>query len=173
MDLNTLANIAEITGAIIVVGGLWFAIVQLLQYRQQRRDMAAIELARSFQNPAFARALRLVLALPDGVSTEELRGCDPTCEDAAIQLSLTLEAVGILVYKRMIDLDIAWELLGGVAIDAWDKLNVWIETTGAEQEQPKFDEWFEWLVIQIRRHKVRPGVQPAHVLYRDWEPRGS
>lgn len=54
MELNTLANLAEIVGAIIVIGGLWFAVVQLLHYRQQRRDLAAIELARAFQSPAFA-----------------------------------------------------------------------------------------------------------------------
>ena len=61
MELSTLSNLAEIVGVIIVIGGLWFAVIQLLHYRQQRRDMAAIELARSFQHPAFAQALRLVV----------------------------------------------------------------------------------------------------------------
>jgi hypothetical protein len=48
MDLNTLANLAEIIGFFTILGGLWFALVQLLSIRGQRRDMAAIEIARAF-----------------------------------------------------------------------------------------------------------------------------
>ena len=45
-DLTKLANIAEIVGALIVVGGLFFALMQMRQIRQQRRELAAIELFR-------------------------------------------------------------------------------------------------------------------------------
>jgi hypothetical protein len=65
-DFNTLANLAEIFGAFVVVGGLGFAVIQMQHYRQQRRETAAIELLRSFQNPEFSRSLRAVLTLPRG-----------------------------------------------------------------------------------------------------------
>jgi len=48
-DLSTMANMAEILGVIIVVGGLIFAMLQMRQIRQQRRELAAIELFRSVQ----------------------------------------------------------------------------------------------------------------------------
>jgi hypothetical protein len=170
MDLNTLANWAEILGVLLVIGGLWFAVVQLLHYRQQRRDLAAIELARSFQSPAFAQALRLVLSLPDGIGAEELRKRDPSYENAAIQVSLTLESVAIMVHRRVVELDIAWDLMGGVLLDIWDKLAVWVGDIRAEQRQGKFDEWLEWLADQMRRRKVETGTPPAYHLYRDWKP---
>jgi hypothetical protein len=72
MDLNTLANLAEIIGVVTIVGGLWFAVIELMNARRQRRDMATIELARVFDNPEFDRALLLVLSLPSGIGTEEL-----------------------------------------------------------------------------------------------------
>jgi hypothetical protein len=170
MQLNTVANLAEIIGAIIVIGGLWFAVVQLLHYRQQRRDAAAIELARSFQSPAFAQAFRMVMSLPDGISAEELRERDPAYENAAIQVSLTLESVGIMVHRRMVNVDTVWELMGGVMLDTWDKLNVWIADVRAEQDHQKFDEWVQWLVEQLRRYQAQSGTQPAHIQYRDWRP---
>jgi hypothetical protein len=72
MDLNTLANLAEIIGVVTIVGGLWFAVIELMNARRQRRDMATIELVRVFDNPEFDRALLLVLSLPSGIGTEEL-----------------------------------------------------------------------------------------------------
>jgi hypothetical protein len=170
MDLNTLASLAEIIGAVIVVGGLWFAIVQLLHYRQQRRDLAAIELARSFQSPAFANALRKVLSMPDGVSAKEMRSMDPAYEDSAIQLAITLESVAIMIHRRVIDIDIVWELMGGVVMDSWEKLGVWVYDVRVEQEQEKFAEWFEWLDTLLKRHKVEGGYEPAFRLYGDWTP---
>ena len=56
-DLNTLANLAEILGAVVVVGGVAFAVIQIRQFRRQRLEVASIELVRSFQSPEFTRAL--------------------------------------------------------------------------------------------------------------------
>jgi hypothetical protein len=81
-DLNTLASLAEILGAVFVVGGLGFGVVQLQHYRQQRRETAAIELLRSFHNPEFSRSPRAVLALPRGVHKSDMEGCSAGEENA-------------------------------------------------------------------------------------------
>ena len=72
-NLSTLANMAEILGVIIVIGGLFFAVLQMRQIRQQRRELAAIELFRFFGNPRFTAAYQMVLHLPDGLSAEDIR----------------------------------------------------------------------------------------------------
>lgn len=43
-NLETLANCAEIVGVLSVIAGIVFAVVQLQQFRKQRRDLAAIQL---------------------------------------------------------------------------------------------------------------------------------
>ena len=168
MDLNTLANLAEIIGAAVVLGSVAFAFVQLIQFRRQRYDMAAVELARSFQTPEFAHALRLVLSLPDGVTAEKMRE-DPKYEDAAMLVSLTLESVGIMVHRRVTSLDMVWELMGGVVLAVWEKIGVWASQQREEQGGEKFDEWIQWLCDQMKRYK-RDG-DPAYLKYRDWRPR--
>ena len=170
MDLNTLANLAEIIGVFTIVGGLWFALVQLLSIRGQRRDMAAFEVARAFQNPEFAHALLLVLSLPSGIRAKELREREERYEEAAMLVSLTLESVGIMVHQRMVSVDMIWELMGGVILSIWDKLDGWIEDIRREQARLKFDEWIQWLVMQLRKHEKNLRPEPAFVRYQDWQP---
>lgn len=71
-DLSSLADMAEIPGVIIVVGGLFFAILQMRQSRQQRRELAAIELFRFFGNVHFSSAYKLIMHLPDAISADEV-----------------------------------------------------------------------------------------------------
>jgi hypothetical protein len=170
MDLSTLANLAEIIGVITVVGGLAFAVIQIAHFRQQRREIAAIELARSFQNPEFARALRLVLDLPEGITAEELRSRDARLQDAAMLVSLTLESIGIMVHRRLISLEMVWELMGAVILHAWDKLRPWAEDIREEQGRQKFDEWIQWLAGQLIQHEDLHAVAPAYERYREWVP---
>jgi hypothetical protein len=170
MELSTLANLAEIIGAAIVVGGVAFAFVQLAHFRRQRHDMAALELARSFETPEFAHALRLVLSLPDGISAEQLRKMDSQYEDAAMLVSLTFEAVGIMVHRRITSLDMVWELMGGVVLASWEKLSVWAGAIRQEQGREKFDEWIQWLCDQMRRYPDI-GLEPAYVEHKNWKPR--
>jgi hypothetical protein len=60
-DLSRLADMAEILGALVVVGGLVFAVMQMRNFRQQRRELAAIELFRFFGDTDFNRAYVCVL----------------------------------------------------------------------------------------------------------------
>jgi hypothetical protein len=168
MDLNTLANLAEVIGVFIVIGGFGFAFIQLAHLRRQRHDLAAIQLSQSFENPEFTRAMRLVLSLPDGVTTSQLKEMDPHFEDAAMLVSLTLESVGIMVHRRTTSLEMVWELMGGVTLRSWEKLHVWAGEHRTASGRGKFDEWFEWLCNQMRRHMV--DTEPAYLRHKDWKP---
>ncbi len=73
MNLTTITHLAEIIGAIVVVSGVIFGIIQIRQYQQQRQDLAAVQLVNSFLIPEFNKALRKVWSLPDDKSITELR----------------------------------------------------------------------------------------------------
>lgn len=167
IDLDTLANLAEVFGALVVVGSVAFALVQLSLFRRQRADMAAVELARSFQTPEFTRAIRLVLSLPDGASAEQVRA-DPSLEDAAMLVSLTLESVGIMVHRRIVSIDMVWELMGGIVLAAWGRMRGWADCQRQQQGGEKFDEWIQWLCEQLQGYA--DGNEPAYRKYRSWRP---
>ena len=48
MTLEQIANYADIISALTVVGGIAFGLVQLAEYRTQRKDVNAAELMRTF-----------------------------------------------------------------------------------------------------------------------------
>ena len=51
MTISDIANLVEIIGIFAIVFGIAFGLMQLRQHRKQSRDMAILELARSFEDP--------------------------------------------------------------------------------------------------------------------------
>ena len=168
-DLNTLANLAEIIGVTIVVGGFAFAVLQIREFRRQRTEAAALDIARSFHNPDFARAVLLVVSLPPGCTTAKLKSTKEQ-QDAAMLVSLTLESFAVMVHRRTVSLDMVWELMGGVTLTLWDRMQNWVYTVREEQGNEKFSEWLEWLATQLDRHKKGLENPAAHIQYEGWRP---
>lgn len=156
MSLSQWADVASIIGGLAIIGGIISATVQLQQFRRQRRELATIEAARSFQEPEFAKALRVVLSLPAGLTAEELRAHGPDTEDAAVFVSLSIECVAVMCRREVIDFDVVWDLMGGVIVTCWAILKSWAADVRVEQGNAKFDEWFEWLAVQLEQRTLSP-----------------
>lgn len=168
-DLGYLANIAEIIGAIIVVGGLIFAVLQMRQTRQQRREMAAIELFRFFGNPKFAAAYKRILRLPEGLSADEIQDNKKGLEDAAMLICATMESIGVMTYQRIVPFAIVRHLIGTSCPTLWRKLAPWVIMLREEQDAPSVFEWFQWLAERLEGRNA-PGDLPAYLAYKSWVP---
>src|SRR5687768_6473402 len=118
--LDTLANLAQVLGAIAVVAAIAFGLAQIRQFRQQRRDALAVELMRSIQDTEFTRSLRVLLTLPVDISAAEFRAHGPALEDAAWALSAKYETLGYLVYRGIMPIDLVEELVGGIGVHLWN-----------------------------------------------------
>jgi hypothetical protein len=167
--LETLADFAQVLGAIAVVAAIAFGVAQIRQFRQQRRDALAVELMRSIQDAEFTRSLRLLLALPSGMSAAEFRALGPTVEDATWALCAKYETLGYLVYRGIMPIELVEELVGGVGCHLWARLQPWAKEMRAEQGQPLLLEWFEWLTDRLNE-RDRPAAVPAYDRLRDWKP---
>jgi hypothetical protein len=170
-DLATLANIAEILGALTIIGGLVFAIIQIREFRAQRRETVAVELLRSFHDPQLAHAVNLIRELPDGVSAEELQSRGPEYEKAAVMVSTTYETIAFLVFREMTSFSMVRELTGGLAVVMWRKLARWTDAVRREQAQPSWAEWFQWLAEQLTREAEQKESNPAYTRFAEWRPR--
>jgi hypothetical protein len=168
-DLAKLANIAEVLGAAIVIGGLFFAVLQMRQIRQQRRDLAAIELFRSFGSPQFTEALHLVLYLPDGLGTEEIKANYPQQDQCAILICTTLENIGVMTFQRIVPFILVNNLIGATTIVLWRKLALWVTDLRVQIDNPAAFEWFQWLAEKLEEYdSITP--LPAYEMYKDWKP---
>ncbi len=169
MPIELIVQVAQIVAPIAVAAGVVLGIAQLRVFQRQRREVAAVELVHSFRNPEFNRALRLVWTLPEGCSAEDLLARGPEYEDAAVLLGTTLEAVGVLVFRRVVPIEIVDDLMGDATIGFWARLNDWVLRRRKEQGRESFYEWFQWLVERLGERERRRAVG-AHVKFRDWRP---
>lgn len=168
-DLGKFANIAEIIGAIIVVGGLIFAVLQMRQTRQQRRELAAIELFRFFGNPKFTAAYKRVLRLPDGLSADDIQNNDTGLEDSAMLISATLESIGVMTFQRIVPFVVVKNLIGTSGPSLWSKLEPWVTMLREEQGADTVFEWFQWLAERLEQEE-HADPEPAYTAHKAWLP---
>ena len=168
-ELDRLANVAEIVSAVIVVGGIIFALLQMRQTRQQRRELAAIELFRSFGSPQFTEAYRNVLHYPDGLNASELKRRYPDGEHYAMMIATTMENIGVMMYQRIVPSSVVHNLIGTSTIIMWKKLEPWARDLRVELGSENAFEWFQWLAERMVELDG-DGRVPAYEAHSDWEP---
>ena len=168
-DLSTLANMAEILGVIIVIGGFFFAVLQMRHLRQQRREHAAIELFRFFGNPRFTRAYKRLIHLPDGLNAADLRSMDKEIEDAAMLVSSTMENIGVMTFQRIVPFVIVNNLVGSSVVILWRKLGKWANELRVELDDDAAFEWFQWLAERLEDYKSRD-PRAAYDAHKEWMP---
>jgi hypothetical protein len=169
MALSDVANIVEIIGILAIVFGVLFGILQLKQHQKQSRDMAIVELARSFEDPEFTEAYILVTDLAVGIDDNELRSKGPEYVAAAMRVGWKFETVGVLIYKRVVPLDAMADLVGGFSLKMWSILGEWAQEIRQKENQPEFFEWYQWLVERLveRGESTREPAYEANRLWRE------
>ena len=167
MDLSTLANLIN---AFAVTAGVIFAAVQIRDYRGQRHRDSMSALVRSFQTPSFAHSLRRVSSLPDNVTRQQISTLlGPDGEDHVYALLTSWEALGILLYRKEVTIDLIDDFFSGPIVVTWRKLSSYISELRRDAQRETYFEWVQWLAERMmEREKLSPPV-PAHIAHRDWK----
>ena len=170
MNLQILANIAEIFGALLVITGLFFGLMEVRHYRQQRQETASMEIMRAFQSHEFTKALRLVMDFE-----QECRRCreetiPQELEDAAMLVSTSLEAVGLMVFQRIVPFRLVQQLMGGTIQASWRVLRPHTEWLRGKLSRPSIHEWFQWLAERLDEYPEYRDEEGAYSKYGDWKP---
>lgn len=168
MDLTTLSQLAQILGGAAVVIAIVFGITQVRQFQQQRLDAAALELMRTLQDHEFAHAFGLIYQAAGSLDRDALRALGPEHEDAAISIGSRLEAMGLLVFRGNIPIDLVEEIIGGTAVLLWRALRPWVEQLRAEKKHELLFEWFQWLAERLDE-RGRLQQVPAYRRCKDWK----
>ncbi len=169
-ELSMFANVAEILGVLIVIGGLYFAVLQMRHIRRQRRELAAIELFRFFASPKFTKAYWTILQLPDGMSAEDIRAKKTEIEDAAFLISTTMENVGVMTHQRIVPFLVVSHRVGTSQVILWRKLENWVMGLREELDSPHAFEWFQWLAEQLKEYEPEY-AKPAYEEFKTWASR--
>ena len=158
-----------VTTVFIVVGGI-LALIQLRQTHKQRSRESALQMLHSFQTPEFLTAVNIVFDLPDGLSKADIEhrlGDKVTC---LLVLMGTFESLGILVFRRDIELALVEDFFSGVLVLSRKKLQRYLEQVRLSSGRETYYEWYQWLSEQVeRRENLVPPV-PSFRQYGNWTP---
>lgn len=161
--------ISQIVEAFAVVVGVGFAIIQIKQYKLNKRREAALVLLHSFQTPSFAKALNLVYKLPDGLSKRQIE--DQLGDDFHLVYALmtTWESLGILVFRGEIDLGMIDDFFSGPIIISWNKLKGHIIEERLLLDRDTIEEWFQWLMERLLEQESKEPAIPAYIAHKKWK----
>ena len=167
MDVSTVANLIN---ALAVTAGVIFAAVQIRDYRRQRHRDSMSALVRSFQTPSFAHSLRRVSSLPDNATREQISALlGPDGEDDVYALLTSWEALGILLYRKQVSINLVDDFFSGPIVVSWRKLSKYVQAMRAEAMRDTYFEWVQWLAERMmERESMTPPV-PAHIAHRGAE----
>ena len=168
--LEYVALWAEVLGGAAVIGGVIFGLAQLRLYHRERQDRAAIEVVRSMLSQHFPSSYRLMTHLPDGVTLAQVRAKGPQYEEAVFAMATVFETLGFMVYRGVVSLDVARNLIGGVCVSMWRKLETYLREVSRTEGQERVVEWWEWLVDRLEEHDRGLPRGRASERFRDWKP---
>lgn len=169
MGLTTLAELAQVLGGAAVVIAIVFGTAQIRQFQRQRLDVADLELMRMIQDREFVHAFKLIYSAPDSLNAEVLQALGAEHETAAMALSSRFEAMGLLVFRGSIPIDLIEQIIGGTCILLWHKLRPWVEQMRIKQNHPLLFEWFQWLAERLEERDRLQQV-PAYRRFKNWQP---
>jgi hypothetical protein len=167
MDINTTLGLIS-TFAIIV--GLLFAGVQLRILNKQREGEASTQLLHSFQTPEFHEAVSILVDLPENLSKKEIEerlGDKMTCMRV---LFGTFESLGILIFRREININLVEDFFSGVIILTGQKFNNYIKEVRELSKRPTYYEWMQWLYEQVEKRESKTPAIPSYLEFRNWKP---
>lgn len=165
-DLGILANLAT---ALAVLVALAIGLVQIRQFNTKRREQAAIELVHTIQTEDFHQALEVVMHLPEDITPQQIEAREDL-KRAVNTVGYAVETFGVLVYQRILPLEVLDHLLGAYLRSTWRKMRPYAEYRRARFGFPNAYEWNQWLAEQLEAHPAPGKGEGAHVAFRDWLP---
>ena len=170
MDLQTLANVAEIFSAVLVVSGVIFGIIEIKNYREQRQETATMEIMRAFQSPEFTRAIQMVMDYEGECRECRENQISDELREAVMLIATTLESIGLMVYRRSVPFRLVQQLMGGTIQGCWSVLRPYVEQVREKTRRPSVYEWFQWLAERLSQYPEYRDEEGAYVKYCDWKP---
>lgn len=167
-ELGTAVNVIT---AVALISGLFFAAYEFRRSRIESRRQSEMLALRSFDTPEFAKAMRKILQLPEGLSVAQVEGA--MGEDGVDLLWYYLgvmEALGIFVCNRDIDIRLVDRMVGGPVILSWHKLRQYSDEVRAKLGRDSMYEWFQWLAERLESLEQAEGRTAAYVREKDWQP---
>ena len=166
----TLTVFLQAVATATFVAGVIFTVVQLRHARRARDREAALEMLRLIHTPDFAKALRLMYDLPPGLSRDEVERRMGDDMHLVYAMMISWESLGVLVFRRQLDLSLVDDFVSGAIVLSWRKLERYVHEERVARGRATLLEWFQWLAERMIEREAKAPAVPAFEAHRDWRP---
>lgn len=81
----------------------------------------------------------------------------------------TFESLGILIYRREIDIQLVEDFFSGIIILSGRKLKKYVNEVRDKSTRQTYYEWNQWLYEQFEKRESKTPAIPSYVAFRDWK----
>lgn len=163
MSAELITNIANISLALSVLVAVILGIVQYRIAARERRESLTMEAVRSFSSREFAELIYFINNAAIPTSYQEFMAVSAEDQIKFVQLSQTMESLGMMVYERMINVDLVDKTLGSYVVTVWEKYKTVFLDIREKTSDPFLGEYFQWLAETIDERMKKNPRKPFYV----------
>jgi hypothetical protein len=157
--ITLIANLA-LTLSFIVA--LIFGVAQVKAAARDRRERLTLETLRNFQTREFAELAIHIASHEMPATREEMQALPLNEQIILFQFSQQMEALGILVAERLINIDLVDKTLGSFVTTSWEKYKTLFLEIRENQPDPFLGEYFQWLAEEINKQMLMNPRKPFY-----------
>jgi len=155
VDISSILAVVAAAGVIV---GVVLAALELRNLVKRRKTDLMMRLYSSFTTKEFTEAFLKVINLEfkdykDFVKKHGSVFSDTPAIVAWWMVWAYFEGAGHLLYRKLIDIDLAYEFLPASVV--WEKMKPIAEGMRKQYNQPDWFEWFEYLYNEMRKREQR------------------
>lgn len=165
MDISVLLNILS---TFALVGALIFAGLQLRSGNRVREEQSAVTLIEAALSTVLVQPVSLLSKISPDATAAELEAYPPEVDRAIQEIAFRIEALGYLVYRRVLSIQSVEELMGGMIAFWWARIKPFAERDRVRTENPRMYEWVQWLAERVAERRAGRQAQPAFIANAGW-----
>ena len=150
LDISSINAVSGILAAIGVLVGVIFTVLQLRDLVKTRQTDLAIRLYSTFGSREFQELLEKNM-------TEEYKDYSDLVKRHGLSefmyVGLFFEGLGVLLYRKLIDIGLVDDLFSGFIKRLWEKSKYIAEDARKQLDYPEFAEWAEYLYNEMQKRK--------------------
>jgi len=146
-------DIPSITGIVAAVGvivGVVFAVLELRNITRTRQTDLVMRLHSRFGTREFTESWERIMGREAEDFNEYVKKHGLS---ELIQVGSFFDGIGILLHRKLIDIDLAGELFSESIKLIWERIKPIMEGARKQLNQPQWARWFEYLYNEMQKRE--------------------
>jgi hypothetical protein len=106
-----------------------------------------------FQNEGYQKVV--IIEFEDFADYRKKYAADIGVRSAVYSVSIFFEGLGVLVRRKLIDMDLVDDLFSAPILQTWEKVAPVVKGMRELQKSPAVGEWFEYLYNEMKKREQR------------------